>query len=1701
MADSTVWVPVLASMKGFIASVNQGAGQAASSAGRQLEKGLGDAGRRGGESAASQLASAVEAATKKVVAARHQEASAAGALGTAEQELSNIRARGDASASQIMAAEAKVENARRAQEVMAARLQAAETDLGAVREGESARSSTVVATEKRLEDARLREAKAADTARVAAAALDEAKERSVSASSRLEAAEADLEAVRSRGDATAKEIKSAEAEVNRARRESDGASTAAAKAEGKLRTARSDAESATDQLRAADLRHKAALDDVAQASRQAEGATDDLTGSMGDLQGGMGSVRDLAMKGGGLLAGAGIAVGTSEVLGSVDAINRMNNQLGMTGDVAGVMGDQVSTVMRSGLAGSAEEAAGAVGALHSQFAYLGFEGERTAEDLSRNFLAFSQTFGTDINDAVMMAGSLVENDLAGSVTEAADLMTRAMQRVPAAMRDELPEIMGEYGTNFRALGFEGDEAFGVLVAAADKGKWALDKTGDALKEFTIRGSDMSKTSTDAYEAIGLSAEEMSSKIAAGGDGARDALQQVAQGIQGIEDPATRANTAIALFGTPLEDLSVDQIPQFLDALSQGAGEMSGFAGASDELADSVGSGLSARMNALKGVLVDVATNAFMWLWDIVEQKVIPAMQSLGDWAKRNSEWLGPLAAAVGGAAAAWAIWTGAVKAWQIITKIATGVQAAFNAVMAMNPIMLVVMAVAALAAGLVWFFTKTETGRELWSKFTDALGAGWDWVVDKLSAGWDWVSQNVLTPLGDAFEWLWTAVLQPVFGWITAGWDALSTGIQWAWDNLIKPAWDAISLAARVLFAVVSTVLITPFQIAWNLLSTAVKWAWENVIKPAWDALQLAAQWMWNNVLMPVWDAIKAGWDALSAAIQWAWENIVKPAWDALQLAAQWMWTNVLMPVWDAIKQGWQLLSDAVKWAWENIIKVAWDALQTAAQWMWDNVLSPVFGFIQDGWDRMARGLENIWNNIIKPVWDALGDAIKWVWENVVSPVFESLKDGVDLVARAFQTAVDAITKIWDGLKAAAAKPVKWVIDTVYNDGIRAVWNKVAKFAGLDELDEWRPGWVDGYATGGVLPGYTPGKDVHMFTSPTGGALALSGGEAIMRPEWTRAVGGPQAVERMNAAAKSGRLTTAAAAENRANRYADGGVVQRFAGGGIVEAMTAIVQQKYPGITMTSGLRNSSDYHGQGMAADFSDGVQTPAEFSLATDIADTYPGSLELIHDAPGWSRNIKNGAEVGPFGQFYTWDQAGDHTNHVHWAMDTPPTMPFGGGVFEGGSSSAGGSSTGTAGRIFNAAWNTIMKPILGAIPELPGLVGKWPKAIATKVSDSVRDFLSSKMPGGGSSDGGNVPYDGSGVEQWRPLVEKVLGIKGQSLALADTVLRRMNQESGGDPNAINDWDSNAQAGWPTKGLMQMRDDTFVSNADPGFNTNIWDPESNLRSSMNYAMRTYGSLSAAYDRAGGYDAGGVASGTGVLLKNTVSPERVLSPSQTKAFEELVAMLPQLLGPAASGLTSGVVSAGGTALGAALGTVMPAAAPVIAAATPILSSVLGQAVGSGVTGLSGALLGDGSGDLTGSAAAGESFETTDWLGKAADVGSEMIGGQLSDALGVVGVPDTIPSWMVAAEQIAAGGDAQSSGGDTTISGRIGEVATQGVRGLGSDGQDGASDGADPTATGGGNVTYQVVVATAADAVETVKKFQAREYAGFGVTR
>src|SRR5699024_9690612 len=153
-----------------------------------------------------------------------------------------------------------------------------------------------------------------------------------------------------------------------------------------------------------------------------------------------------------------------------------------------------------------------------------------------------------------------------------------------------------------------------------------------------------------------------------------------------------------------------------------------------------------------------------------------------DWSSDvcSSDLIGPLAVAIGAAAAAWGAWTGAIKLWQGITKAAAAVQAAFNAVMAANPIMLTVIAIAALVAGLTYFFTQTELGQQIWESFTNAISVGWEWVKNAFATAWA-VIQPILSGIWTAIQFVGAVFAAVILGSVMAGWNMFAAVLGAVW--------------------------------------------------------------------------------------------------------------------------------------------------------------------------------------------------------------------------------------------------------------------------------------------------------------------------------------------------------------------------------------------------------------------------------------------------------------------------------------------------------------------------------------------------------------------------------------------------------------------------------------------------------------------------------------------------------------------------------------------------------------------------------------------------------------------------------------------------------------------------------------------------------------------------------------------------------
>ncbi|MFE9855610.1 hypothetical protein [Streptomyces sp. NPDC005780] len=279
---------------------------------------------------------------------------------------------------------------------------------------------------------------------------------------------------------------------------------------------------------------------------------------------------------------------------------------------------------------------------------------------------------------------------------------------------------------------------------------------------------------------------------------------------------------------------------------------------------------------------------------------------------------------------------------------------------------------------------------------------------------------------------VWNTILKPTFDAFVTAFKAVGTAASWLWDTILSPVFGFIGAAARVLATVVLTILIAPLVVAFKLLASHAKWLWETAIGPVFGWIGERAKWLWRVAIKPAWDAIKVGMTLLGAKVKELWSKYVSPVFTYIGDKAVWLWQKKVQPAWTLFKTGLGLLGDKIKE-------------------LWDKYAKPVFGWIAD------RG--------------------KWLWDKGLKPQFDLMKKGIKAVGQSFEDAKDFIGKAWDKVKDIAKRPVRFIIDKIYNAGIVPTWNTIAKAFGAPKL---QPMETKGWARGGVLPGtssYRQGDD------------------------------------------------------------------------------------------------------------------------------------------------------------------------------------------------------------------------------------------------------------------------------------------------------------------------------------------------------------------------------------------------------------------------------------------------------------------------------------------------------------------------------------------------------------------------------------------------------------------------------------------------
>lgn len=384
-------------------------------------------------------------------------------------------------------------------------------------------------------------------------------------------------------------------------------------------------------------------------------------------------------------------------------------------------------------------------------------------ELNQNGFGKYASFAQQAKDATQGIGTAMEN--------VKNRVAKAVQKVIEAVGVE--NIAGAINGFSSQFGKIGDAAAGMVTGV--KG-WFGKAAQAAQPLVSIWQSDFGQ--------LGVYLKGLASNAQAFGGSLLDVvtngggLQNFLTGLNNIISPLVNWWIAltrnVSIFIGTLSDSG--GVQAFLASLSE---LWKGLTQLGQGLADAVTGFLAVGQNggaaASIGQLVGDAFNAAA---PFVE-KLASTLQSLGDWASEHGDAIRTVIAGIAGGFAAFktasliSAAVTALKSFDVAAKIAAAGQWVLNAAMNANPIVLVVTAIGALVAALVWFFTQTETGRKAWASFTSFLSSAWQSVVSFVTS----LGQNI----ANFFTQTIPNAIQSVIQWF----QQLPSAIGTALSNLI----------------------------------------------------------------------------------------------------------------------------------------------------------------------------------------------------------------------------------------------------------------------------------------------------------------------------------------------------------------------------------------------------------------------------------------------------------------------------------------------------------------------------------------------------------------------------------------------------------------------------------------------------------------------------------------------------------------------------------------------------------------------------------------------------------------------------------------------------------------------------------------------------------------------------------------------------
>ena len=315
-----------------------------------------------------------------------------------------------------------------------------------------------------------------------------------------------------------------------------------------------------------------------------------------------------------------------------------------------------------------------------------------------------------------------------------------------------------------------------------------------------------------------------------------------------------------------------------------------------------------------------------------------------------------------------------------ITTFATSITASISAIPLIGWI-------AAATAAMVWFFTQTETGKEIFGNFMEWFAGIWQSIAPVLTEAWNGVVETAVSVWNNMIAVV-SPIIQSVVDLIKTIWEGMST---WWTENqsLIQQTFETVWNAIQTVIQTVMPVIQSVIETAMNILSPFIELTWKNIC----------------TIVTTVWELIK---------------NSIQTNINAIQ--------GIIKAVMQIINGDWS---------------GAWETIKSVGETLWNGLVN-AGKIIFDGF---AQILSNIWN-AIKSAASSAWEALKSIVLNLIDGLVKGAQNAWDTMQQAVSDLVSAVTNIFDSIKNINLWEAGKAILDGFLGGLKSAWNAVTDFVG-----------------------------------------------------------------------------------------------------------------------------------------------------------------------------------------------------------------------------------------------------------------------------------------------------------------------------------------------------------------------------------------------------------------------------------------------------------------------------------------------------------------------------------------------------------------------------------------------------------------------------------------------------------------------------